>query len=256
MDKELINKQFLGTVEDSRDPDLEGKCKIRIFGIHGEAIPIEDLPWAYPKQKSLYFGKEGKAGAISIPKDGSVVAVRFDNGNIYSPEYYAIQELADDIKEELQKEGEYHGSHFLLFDGDEELKVWFTKEKGITMQLKGSRINIGQDKKIEIEHDQTQSMITLKGSEIEIIADSKISATSNTKIELNSNDIHVNGKNVVLGPNKSLAQPAVLGTSLATALTTLAAAIDVKWPPSPGATTASIAQIQQTFLSKTTKVTP
>ena len=64
MDKELINKQFLGTVEDSRDPELEGKCKIRVFGIHGEAIPIEDLPWAYPKQKSLYFGKEGKQNAI------------------------------------------------------------------------------------------------------------------------------------------------------------------------------------------------
>ncbi len=256
MENTLIDKQFLGTVEDSRDPNFEGRCKVRIFGIHGEAIPIEDLPWAYPKQKPLYFGKDGKAGSVSIPKDGSVVAIRFDNGNIYSPEYYAIQELADDIKEELQKEGEYHGSHFLLFDGDEELKFWFTKEKGITMQLKGSRLNIDQDKTITIEHAETQSVIELKGTEINITADSKIIATSTSKIELNSNDIHVNGNNVVVGPNKPLAQPAVLGTSLSTALTTLAGVIDSKWPPTPGATVASITQLQQTFLSKTTKITP
>ena len=254
--QDLIDKQFLGTVEDANDPDLEGRCRVRVFGIHGDAVPVEDLPWAWPKHKPLYFGQDGKAAAISIPKEGSVVAIKFDNGNIYAPEYYAIQELADDIKAELQKESEYHGSHFLLFDGDEELKFWFTKEKGITMQLKGSRVNIGQDKTITIEHDQTQSVIELKGSEINITADSKIIATSTSKIELNSNNIHVNGNSVVLGPNKSLAQPAVLGTSLSAALTTLAGAIDAKWPPTPGAMTASIKTLEQTFLSKTTKVTP
>jgi hypothetical protein len=253
---DLIDKQFLGIVEDANDPDLEGRCKVRIFGIHEEAVSVEDLPWAYPKQKPLYFGQDGKSAAISIPKEGSVVAIKFDNGNIYAPEYYAIQELADDIKEELQKEGVYHGSHFLLFDGDEELKIWFTKDKGISMQLKGSRVNIGQDKMITIEHDQTQSMIQLKGSEINITADSKIIATSTTQIELNSNNIHVNGNSVILGPNKSKAQPAVLGTSLSAALSTLAGAIDTKWPPTPGATVASIKTIEQSFLSKTTKVTP
>lgn len=253
---DLIDKQFLGTVEDAKDPDFEGRCRVRVFGIHGEAVPIEDLPWAYPKGKSLFFGQDGKGASISIPKEGSVVAIRFDNGNIYSPEYYAIQELADDIKEELQKDSEYHGSHFLLFDGDEELKFWFTKEKGITMQLKDSRVNIGQDKSIIIEHADTQSVIELRGSEINITADSKIIATSTSKIELNSNNIHVNGNSVILGPNKSLAQPGVLGTSLSTALSTLAGAIDAKWPPTPGATVASIKTLEQTFLSKTTKITP
>ena len=168
--EDLIDKSFLGIVEDANDPAKEGKCRIRVFGIHGEEVPTKSLPWAYPKGKSLYFGEEGKAGAISIPKEGSTVSVKFDNGNIYSPEYFSIQELADDIKSELQKDSEYHGSHFLLFDGDEELKIWFTKEKGITMQLKGSRVNIGQDKAITIEHDQTQSIIELKGSEINITA--------------------------------------------------------------------------------------
>jgi hypothetical protein len=253
---DLIDKQFLGTVEDSRDPNKDGRCRLRIFGIHGESVPVEDLPWAYPRQKSLYFGKDGKAGAISIPKDGSVVSVRFDNGNIYSPEYYSVQELADDIKDELSKDNEYHGSHFLLFDGDEELKIWFTKEKGMTMQLKGSRVNIGQDKTISIEHDTTQSIITLKGAEIDITADSKITATSTSKIELISNNIHINGNSVIVGPNVDKGQPGVLGTSLTTALTTLANAVDAKWPPTPGTTFSSISSLSQTYLSKTTKITP
>jgi hypothetical protein len=165
---DLIDKQFLGTVEDSNDPNKEGRCRIRVFGIHGDALPVDDLPWAYPKNKSLFFGKNGKAGAISIPKTGSVVSVRFDNGNIYSPEYYSIQELADDIKEELEKDGEYQGSHFLLFDGDEELKLWFTVDKGLTIQLKEASINIGQDQVITIK---TNSKVVVDSQNIELGAD-------------------------------------------------------------------------------------
>jgi hypothetical protein len=251
--EDLIDKAFLGTVEDANDPKKEGRCRIRIFGIHGESLPLEALPWAYPKQKSLYFGQDGKAAAISIPKEGSVVTVKFDNGNIYSPEYYSVQELADDIKEELQKEGEYHGSHFLLFDGDEELKIWFTREKGISMQLKGSRVNIGQDKVITIEHNETQSIIELKGSEINITADSKITATSQSSIELNSNSIWVNGNSVRVGPN-AIKGAAVMGDQLSLVLTALATAVDAKFPPTPGATTGTVESMKPTYLSKTVTI--
>lgn len=252
--EDLIDKSFLGIVEDANDPAKEGKCRIRVFGIHGEEVPTKSLPWAYPKGKSLYFGEEGKAGAISIPKEGSTVSVKFDNGNIYSPEYFSIQELADDIKSELQKDSEYHGSHFLLFDGDEELKIWFTKEKGITMQLKGSRVNIGQDKAITIEHDQTQSIIELRGSEINITADSKITATSQSKIELNSNNIWVNGNKVKVGPNE-VKGAAVLGDQLAILLTAMASAIDAKFPPTPGATAGTVESMKQLYLSKSVNIT-
>jgi len=64
---DLIDKQYLGIVEDANDLRREGRCKIRVFGLH-EGIETADLPWAYPKQKSAYFGMDGKSGAISIPK--------------------------------------------------------------------------------------------------------------------------------------------------------------------------------------------
>jgi len=149
-ESDYLNKYFLGIVEDIADPRKEGRCRVRIFGIH-EDIPTEDLPWAYPTPKSVVFGAAGKSGSISIPKNGAVVAIRFNDGNIYSPEYFAIHELADDIKTEM--ESEYEGSHFILFDGDQELKIWFTLNKGITIELKGASVNINQDKVITIKTD-------------------------------------------------------------------------------------------------------
>jgi hypothetical protein len=249
---DLVDKQFLGLVEDSADPRKEGRCRVRVFGLHDD-IPVDDIPWAYPKQKSTYFGKEGKAGSISIPKKGAVVAVRFDNGNPYSPEFYAIHELAEDVKDELQKQGEYQGSHFILFDGDEELKIWFTINKGITIQLKGSRINIGKDKAIMIEHDQSQSSIELRGGEINITSNSTINLTSGSEIEATSNDIWINGNFVKVGHNPVVA-PAVLGDSLFLLLSAMAAGIDGKYPPTPGAISSAVESAKSIVLSKTVKI--
>ncbi|CAB4175552.1 hypothetical protein UFOVP1247_214 [uncultured Caudovirales phage] len=147
---DLIDKQFLGVIELIDDPRKEGRARVRVNSIHDD-LAAEDIPWAYPKNKSLFFGKEGKAGSISIPKVGSIVAVRFDNGNPYSPEYFAIHELAQDIKDELNTE--YDGSHFILFDGDQELKLWFSVSKGLTISVKGASINLAPDNLITIKTD-------------------------------------------------------------------------------------------------------
>lgn len=247
--KTSLDGKYMGVVEDPNDPKKEGRCRIRVFGIHGSEIPTDHLHWAYPKSKGTNFGQGGKAASISIPKRDSVVVVEFSDGDIASPEYYNIHELADDAKEELQKEGEYLGSHIMLFDGDEDLKVWFTRKKGITMQLKGSRVNIGQDKKITIEHDESQSIIELRGTEIDIIADSKINITSQSQISLESNDIWVNGNATRVGPSE-VRGAAVLGDQLHLVLLAMAAAIDGKFPPTPGATQKILDTLKETYLSK------
>lgn len=147
---DLLDKQFLGVVELIDDPRKEGRARVRVYSIHDD-LPAEDIPWAYPKNKSLFFGQGGKAGSLSVPKIGSIVAVRFDNGNPYSPEYFAIHELAQDIKDELNTE--YEGSHIVLFDGDQELKLWFTVGKGLTISVKGASINLAPDNLITIKTD-------------------------------------------------------------------------------------------------------
>lgn len=251
--KDLLDKQFLGIIEDDNDPKKEGRARIRVISLHDDITDIEHLPWAYPKQKSAYFGKDGKAGSISIPKKGSVVAVRFDGGNPYSPEYYAIHELAEDVKEELNKDGEYLGSHFILFDGDEELKMWFTLSKGLTFQLKGSRINIGRDKAITIEHDQTQSILEFRGGNISMHSNSRVEVTSGSEIELASNDIWINGNFVKIGHNP-VTGPAVLGDMLFLLLETMANEIDAKMPTTPGALSSAVKAFKASTLSKSVRI--
>jgi hypothetical protein len=136
---DLRDKQFLGVVELIDDPRKEGRARVRVYSIHDD-LDAADIPWAYPKNKALFFGQAGKAGSISIPKVGSIVAVKFDNGNPYSPEYFAIHELAQDVKDELNTE--YEGSHIILFDGDQELKIWFSATKGLTLVVKDASINL------------------------------------------------------------------------------------------------------------------
>ena len=249
---DLIDKQYLGVVEDANDPRKEGRARIRVVSIHDD-LPVEDLPWAYPKQKSAFFGQDGKGGSLSVPKKGSIVAVRFDNGNPYSPEYYSIHEVADDVREELGKNGEYLGSHVVLFDGDEELKIWFSISKGITMQLKNSRVNIGRDKAITIEHADSQSIIELRGGTINIHANSKIEITSGSEIEAASNEVYLNGNFVKLGHN-ALQEPAVIGQTLVNLLVAMATAIDAKLPPTPGAITGAVQLMVPQLLSKTVTV--
>tara|TARA_Y100001963_G_C6793913_1_gene457532 strand:- start:34439 stop:35458 length:1020 start_codon:yes stop_codon:yes gene_type:complete len=42
---------WFGVVEDVQDPEMLGRCRVRIWGIHTDdkkEIPTEDLPWAHP----------------------------------------------------------------------------------------------------------------------------------------------------------------------------------------------------------------
>lgn len=232
---EFIGKVFTGIIENSADPEKVGRCKIRVYSIFDD-IPTADLPWAVPSQKSVFFGQSGKAGSVSIPKNGSVVKVEFDQGDIYSPQFYEIQELADDVRAELAKgdpSTNYQGSHIILFDGDEDLKIWFTREKGITIQLKNSRVNIAQDSSITIEHKDTQSIIELQGGTIRLTSDSQINMTAGTQIKASSNQAWIDGKFTRIG-HSPVNGPAVLGDKLFVLLQTLASAIDAKMPTTPG----------------------
>lgn len=67
---------WFGVVENRNDPQLLGRCQVRIFGIHtGDLtdIPSEDLPWALPVQ-SL------NNQTFSTPKEGDYVFGFFVDG--------------------------------------------------------------------------------------------------------------------------------------------------------------------------------
>jgi hypothetical protein len=240
--------QYLGEVVDINDPLKEGRCRIKVFTVFDALDPI-DIPWAVPIHKPAFFGQDGKAGSISIPKKGSIVGVRFNNGDIYSPEYKQVQEIGDDIKEELRKDGEYEGAHFVLFDGDEELKVWFTVKKGLTLQLKNSRINIDQNSKITLEHEDSLSIIEMDGPVIRIVSDSQINITSNS-VRATADQIWLDGDSTRVG-HSPLTGPAVLGDRLFAMLKVLAGMIDAKMPSTPGAAQQVVEAAKVLCLSET-----
>lgn len=252
-ESDLFSQRFLGTVEDPNDPRKEGRAKIRVVGIHDD-IPTEDLPWAYPAQKSAFFGQDGRAGSISIPKRGAIVAVKFNNGNHYSPEYYGIHEIAEDIRTELGKEpDDYLGSHVLLFDGDEELKIYYTLKKGLIIKLRNSSINIDQDQRISFEHLDGSSAIEIDGSVITIVGNSTVNISATSVVNVDANAANIRAKSINLGEDTQK-QPAVGGDALLILLKLLAAQIDAKLPTTPGAAAALVQTFEATGLSKTVKL--
>lgn len=243
-----LDKTYLGIIEDINDPLKIGRCKVRIGFLFAD-IPVDHIPWSYPAYNNI-FGMNGQCGSISVPKIGSIVKVRFNNGDLYSSVYENLQELADDVKSELNSE--YEGTHILLFDGDDDLKIYYTKNKGITMHLKGSRVNIANDETITIEHNDSSSIIELSGPFINITSDSEISSTATNLIIDSSKEVWSKGVKTKLGvsPNYS----SVLGEPLFLLLKQLAVMIDAKLYPTPGAAASLVEASKKYTLSNSVTV--
>lgn len=245
----IYNTELLGLVEDNNDPLNLGRCKIRVPRIHAPEIKTEDIPWASPTL-SMFFGKTGKAGAISIPKIGALVQITLAERNHNNIEYFAMQELADDVVALLSEE--HDGVHVLGMDGDEDLKVYFTPKRGLNFYLKGSFINISPDRAITIEHKDTKSQIEFREGTITINADSQVNINAGTRIQEYSPEVWTNGKTTKLGRNPQYSS--VLGEPLMALLEIMANVIDAKLYPTPNVLAAAVKELKKTILSNTVKV--
>ena len=245
---DLTSMSFLGVVIDADDPTRNGRCKIRVFGKFDD-LEDEDIPWANP-QLGLVFSKDGTSGAMSIPRKGAVVSVLFNSGNIYSPEFASIQEPSNELIAEIKNS--YPNAHSLIYDDEEEIRVYYTQEKGYTMYLKGSRVNIANDNSITIEHKDTSSIIELRGNNITVTADSEINVTAGSRCKITSPEVWVDGKETKIGHVP--AYSAVLAEPLWAYLKVLSAAVDAKLYPTPGAMSGAAETAEQLSTSTTVKV--
>lgn len=252
--EESFTSAYLGKVEDIDDPKLEGRCRVRVFSLFDD-IATEDLPWAVPHGKPLFFGQDARAGSISIPKVGAIVRVYFNDGDIYSPEYSQIQEIGDDIKTELKKGGKkYAGSHFILFDGDEEIKFWFDREIGLQMELKKSFVRIDNaTSNVIIEHKDHLSSIALEGNIIKIVSNSEVQVTTGSKATIQAKTVHIKGKNTIIGAS-AIQNSAVLGEPLFAVLKIMSAAIDAKIPSTAGAITQAVEAAKPMVLARSVTI--
>jgi hypothetical protein len=253
-DEEEFTASYIGKVEDITDPLFEGRCRVRVFSLFDD-IDVNDLPWAVPYGKPTFFGQDARAGSISIPKVGAIVRIKFSNGDIYAPEYSQVQEIGDDIKQELRKGGKkYAGAHFILFDGDEEIKFWFDRQIGLQMELKKSFIRIDNaTSNVLIEHKDNLSAIALEGNVIRIVSDSEVQVTTGSKATITAKTVHIKGNNTLVGASP-VQNSAVLGEPLFAILKILATAIDAKIPSTAGAIAQAVEAAKPMVLSRSVTI--
>lgn len=243
------NHTYFGKVVINDDPERMGRCKVRVLGIFDE-LKDDDLPWSFPAYNSTFAGGDSKGyGSISVPKIDTVVRVRFENGDAYTPVYWSIPIVNEAMKAEI--DASYLNSHVLTYDEDENMKIMYTPSLGLKYHLNGSHLTINPDNSITIEHEATQSVIELNGSNITIVANNQTEITAPTKIEINSSYVHVNGVKTELGAAPVFSN--ICAEPLWVFLKALAAATDAKWPPSPGVLSGLAATAEVASSSKTVK---
>ena len=187
---------WLGEVLAVDDPLFLGRIKIKVFGKFDQ-IPVDDIPWAYPGN-NMTGGSSSGGGFFSVPKVGSIVSVRFDQGNLYHPEYFFIQKISDEVKSEI--ESSYENAHIIVYDTvtSGSLKIFFTEAKGLMLDYQQTQINIKPDKSVLIQ--------TASGkSKIEIKDDGTLNVTQANNITITTDkDVNVKAKNVVIDHASSI----------------------------------------------------
>lgn len=247
--KNLGSGHYLGVVVDNKDPEFKGRAKIRVFGVFDD-LEDADLPWSHQRFEMSY-GLKGGSGRMSVPKLGSVVHVQFNNGNFYSPEYKAVQELSPDLIDEIR--ASYDGAHSVIYDGIERLKMYYTVEKGFVIDLKESKIIIRNDNSILITHADDSSSIELKGGKITKYADQEIENTAVTRIKHSSEEVWMDGKTTNLGHSPVFS--AICAEPLWDFLKKLAIAVDAKMPATPSVNSTLAESFEQLSTSQTVRVT-
>ena len=241
---DLHDNDWIGVVENNKDPLFAGRAKIRVFRLM-DTLPTEDLPWAVPINSTRMAG-DG-AGSLSVPKIGIIVRVQFNNGDIHSPEYTTIQNLDTEMIEAIKED--YEGTHVLLYDPEAELNLMFQPETGFRMYYKESFVQIHPDSMITIQHANQDSMIQLEGENCNIVTKNEINISAGSTVTLNGDEVVAAG-NQTTKIGTAPYSHGVLAEPLWALLSTIATALDAKMPPTPGVNAGLIQSAKQAATSK------
>lgn len=168
----LSSKSWIGVIVNNDDPLRQFRCKARIFGLLDD-VDEELLPWLFPSGNNTFSSNDnGGAGDASYPKKGTFVKIQFPFEDVYSGEYFAIQNVNQSLSEEL--DGDYENCQVIRYDEDEELKILFTQQQGFLVQLRDNIINIDKDNNITLKNDKNDYVEILNDGTINIYASGEI----------------------------------------------------------------------------------
>jgi hypothetical protein len=243
LQKDLTHQNWIGIVTNNKDVTFSGRAQIRVFGLLDE-IPSEHLPWATPIYSNICAGNG--AGNISIPKIGQFMRVNFYNGDIYSPEYTAIQNIDTELIDKIKTD--YEGTHVLLFDPIADLSIIYQPLSGIQIFQKGSYFQIGADSMITMQTPDNESTIQMEGDITRIVTKNNIDISAANKVSVNAEEVAVVGAQTTKVGTAPYFH-GVLAEPLITLLTSFATALDAKFPPTPGVNAGLIESLKQTMTS-------
>ena len=191
----LRDTHWLGEVLDNDDPNFNGRIKIKVFGKF-DSIPTENIPWATPANRST-------PGAHAVPRIGDIVAVRFDNGDIYHPEYfYQIDQNVDLKADILESSGAAQDCISLVYDAERNLRVYWSPEDGLVITTgSGAKesplIQLDSANKIYI---YTEGEVEVKATgTVDVNSDSNVTVNTSANAEVKAQKVHVNSPQVELG---------------------------------------------------------
>jgi len=130
-DKELYkdnlrDTHWLGEVVDNADPKNLGRCRIKVYGKFDQ-LPNEAIPWATSMTRD-------HVGSHAIPNIGTIVAVRFDNGNLYHPEYWFQINQSKALKEDiLDPSIAAQDVVSLVYDEVRNIRIYHSPEDGLVI---------------------------------------------------------------------------------------------------------------------------
>ena len=191
-----IKGMYRGVVEDIEDPEVAGRVRCRIHGLHSQAgspdypelsiteidgIRTDELPWCEPAISAIEFGaKDGEGdigGIFGVPQVGSHVLIFFENENLMRPIYFAALPSMTEWQGITPTPSldnfvfKVHGGHYIELDsteGSERIKVY---------HISGTEIEVDSTGAITVT-GQAGSDITLSGDlNITITGNCNISAT-------------------------------------------------------------------------------
>lgn len=122
----IRDTHWIGQVVDNKDPLNNGRCKVNVFGKF-DILPIEAIPWASPSNSM-------GAGQHFVPRKGDIVAITFDNGNIYLPLYSCQINQNLELKNEvLNGSTEPENTIALAYDALRNFRFYVSKEDGLVL---------------------------------------------------------------------------------------------------------------------------
>lgn len=173
--KEKKLKFYPGIVEDNKDPDKIGRCKIRVYGVYHEDIPTTDIPWALPD-----FNFIGSTiGSFIVPPPGAIVRVYFEQDDFYRPQY--TTKVMDTNNLSNEKDENYPES-LVFFETDfgEFFKINTATGESTYRHASGLTIRFNKEGDLTIDSAKTDSgkfTITMKG-DVDLTTDGDVNVST------------------------------------------------------------------------------